>query len=291
MNYKIFTIVLFIFFNSYCQNDTLINEKLIKEVPKDYEIDQVVKGSLDNDSLTDYLLILTNVKERNTYLTDSRDSLTKRKVIIFKGLVNNKFKKIYDSNNVVPCRECSGKSDNLYDSLSIKNGVFIYKTCEAPFTQNSIRIKTFKLKFDGKTFKLTNYNEVYIGSPDEDDEILIDLNENEITGISSFPFNYYEWNWLKKNNLNIKKTNVLKINNIAFDFYLKKNYFDSIFLLTEVIYKFPNRVVAYLNIADCFWEINEKEKAVENYQKYCQLMKEQNKNLKKIPKYVYERLK
>ena len=59
----------------------------------------------------------------------------------------------------------------------------------------------------------------------------------------------------------------------------------------KVIEKDPNRVVVYLNIADCYWELNQKEKAKQNYQKYLSLMKSQKKDLKKIPKRVYERIK
>lgn len=88
-----------------------------------------------------------------------------------------------------------------------------------------------------------------------------------------------------------EKLNTDEFNNVAFFAYKSKAYAESIYILKKVIEKFPNRVVAYLNIADCYWATNEKEKAVENYQKYCQLMKSKKKDLKKIPKYVYERLK
>lgn len=82
-----------------------------------------------------------------------------------------------------------------------------------------------------------------------------------------------------------------RLNNKAF--YLKsyKDYKTATFLLTKIIEKFPTRVVAYLNIADCYWEMKDKPKAIENYKKYIQLMTEQKKDLKKIPKYVYERVK
>lgn len=80
-------------------------------------------------------------------------------------------------------------------------------------------------------------------------------------------------------------------NDIAFILYKNSAYDESIYILKIIINKFPTRTVAYLNIADCYWETNEKEKAIENYKKYVQLMKAQKKDLKKIPKYVYERIK
>lgn len=79
-------------------------------------------------------------------------------------------------------------------------------------------------------------------------------------------------------------------NNIAFILSQNKIFDEAIYLLNEIIKIEPNRVVAYLNIADCFWETNEKEKAVENYKFYIELMKKQKKDLKKIPKYVFDRI-
>lgn len=92
--------------------------------------------------------------------------------------------------------------------------------------------------------------------------------------------------------LNIIETiSVNKLNNIAFYAYKSKAYLESIYILKKVIEKSPKRTVAYLNIADCYWETNKKEKAKENYKKYIELMKEQKKDLKKMPKSVYERIK
>ena len=84
---------------------------------------------------------------------------------------------------------------------------------------------------------------------------------------------------------------VNQFNNVAFFAFKSKAYEESIYILIKIIEKFPNRIVAYLNIADNYWALNEKEKAVENYKKYIQLIKDQKKDLKKIPKYVYERIK
>lgn len=88
-----------------------------------------------------------------------------------------------------------------------------------------------------------------------------------------------------------KIDNLNLYNDIGFILYKNKSFDESIYILNKVIEKSPNRVVTYLNIADCYWELNEKEKAKENYLKYIQLMKDQKKNLKKIPKYVFERIK
>ena len=62
-------------------------------------------------------------------------------------------------------------------------------------------------------------------------------------------------------------------------------------ILQKILQKFPNRVVAYLNLADSYWVIGNQDLAKENYKKYVELMKSQNKDLKKIPKEVLERIK
>lgn len=64
----------------------------------------------------------------------------------------------------------------------------------------------------------------------------------------------------------------------------------SIYIDQKVIDKFPDQVGAYLNLADAYWDSAEKENAKENYKKYVDMMKAQNKDLKKIPAYVYERM-
>ncbi len=81
------------------------------------------------------------------------------------------------------------------------------------------------------------------------------------------------------------------LNNKGYFLYQYKYYDAALLYFNKVIEKFPNRVVAFLNRADCQWELKEKEKAKRDYKKYVQLMKEQNKDLTRIPKYVYERMK
>lgn len=82
-----------------------------------------------------------------------------------------------------------------------------------------------------------------------------------------------------------------KLNDVAY--YLEQSgaYNESIFLLNTIIKKEPLRVVAWINLADAQWEINDIENAKKSYQKYISLMKVQKKDLKKIPQRVYETIK
>ena len=285
-------IKLFFLFSAYSfsQENNTEYEKFKIHLPKEYEIHTIVRGKFDNDFLEDYLLILNNVIENDNEALIIKNTLTKRKVIILKGIGNEKFKKIYEDDNIVPPREYAGKSDFSYDKLEIKKEIFVFSAPRSELGQNYFSLMTYKLKFDGQKFKLIGFNEVYSGSPEEED-IIINLSSDEIIGEESNPFNIYKWNYKNLNNLKINKFNEKKINNFAYSLYKSKNYNYSISLLENVISKSPKRVVAYLNIADCYWETNEKEKAKENYKMYIQLMKDQKKDLKKIPKYVLERTK
>ena len=292
MKSKIIYLLFLVFINSYSQFNIDKTQDLKNYIPINYEINQIISGKFDNDKLTDYLLILNIKNEKESYLLDNRDSITKRKVIILKGLIKKgTYKKIYENDDIIPCRECGGKSDNLYDSLSIKKGIFIYKTCEAPLAQDSYKVKKYELEFYINNFKLINYSEKYYKNPEDDEEIIFNISKAEIFGENYYPFNYYKWDWTINNNILISKKNVEKINNIAYDFYKKNNYLVSLSIFNKIIEKFPIRTVAYLNIADCYWELKDKEKAKANYNNYIDLMKSQKKDVKKIPKYVYERIK
>ncbi len=83
-----------------------------------------------------------------------------------------------------------------------------------------------------------------------------------------------------------------KYNNLAF--YIaqtREGSFKAVYLYNEILNKFPSRVVTYLNIGDSYWEIGAEDLAKENYKKYVALMKSQNKELRKIPNRVWERIK
>ena len=78
-------------------------------------------------------------------------------------------------------------------------------------------------------------------------------------------------------------------NDIAYYLEQSKSYNEAIFLLEEILDKFPNRTVAWLNLADSQFGIKDKLNAKKSYEKYIELLKSHNKDLKKIPKRVYNR--
>lgn len=103
----------------------------------------------------------------------------------------------------------------------------------------------------------------------------------------------YEWSIESINLLEyllIDKGNLERVNNIAFQLEQTQKFDEAIILLEKIIDEDPNRVVAYLNIADAYWSINSQNKAKKAYHKYVELMEKQNKDINKIPKRVYQRL-
>lgn len=85
----------------------------------------------------------------------------------------------------------------------------------------------------------------------------------------------------------ISNKTLTQYNDIAYYLQQANANEEAIFLLEKIIEKYPNRIVAYLNLADSYIGINNKEEAKQNYEKYVNLMKQNNKD-EKIPKRVLE---
>jgi len=84
--------------------------------------------------------------------------------------------------------------------------------------------------------------------------------------------------------------NIKQYNDIAYYLEQAKLYNESIFLLEKIIKTFPERTVAYINLADAYNGLENTEKAKENYKKYVELMKTDNKK-DKIPQRVWDNMK
>jgi tetratricopeptide (TPR) repeat protein len=86
----------------------------------------------------------------------------------------------------------------------------------------------------------------------------------------------------------LSKRNVTQYNNIAYYFEKHKAYEQSVFILEKVLNQYPTRTVAYINLGDAYWGLDQKDKAKVAYEKYVMLMKENGKE-SKIPKKVLDR--
>ena len=78
-------------------------------------------------------------------------------------------------------------------------------------------------------------------------------------------------------------------NNIAYFFERSGKYSHAVYFLEKIIKEDPTRIVAYYNLGDAYWGLGEKDKAIEAYQKYIELMKQAKKE-NKIPQKVKDRV-
>lgn len=260
------------------------NQK-IKDLLKSHYIISELHNDFNNDGVKDDLYVFANNIEKETSVT--HEGMNKRKLLIMFNNSNNS-SSYYENDNIFPCRECVGKSDNDISDLKFENNILSYKTTIAPFASNNYYVIDFGLKFINNSFTIYKYKETYY-KVGEDNDATITLDNSDITKMK---FNYYDWvaNKSWSNYVLLTNQNVTKLNDFA---YKGETISPSVAIdiLQKILEKYPDRVVAYLNLADSFWISGDKIKAKENYKKYVALMKSQNKDLKKIPKQVWERIK
>ncbi len=90
--------------------------------------------------------------------------------------------------------------------------------------------------------------------------------------------------------IGINESNVQKINDIGF-FLVKAGRYDmAVTILKGITYQFNERAVAYINLGDAYWGLEENDKAKETHKKYIGLMKANGKE-SKIPQRVFDRIK
>ncbi|WP_122604184.1 tetratricopeptide repeat protein [Pseudomonas viridiflava] len=71
----------------------------------------------------------------------------------------------------------------------------------------------------------------------------------------------------------VNERNVGKINDYAYYLYLNKNNIMAALILKEIRKRYPDRVVATLNLADVYWSLGMKEAACPLYKDYMDKMK------------------
>lgn len=283
-------IIFFILCFITCNNHVLA-QNIDSFIPKGFEVNLKYENDFNNDKVKDVLLILNSVKE-NELLVNNTDSISKRRLIVLLGDKKQVYTKIVDKDNVVPCKECGGKCDNLYSDLSFSNEILSYTTCNFSLESSSYTISSFKLGLRKNTdFKLLEYIEKYYQNSEDEYPEIIELNERDFTDekFDFYKFNFAQNTWINK--LVISENNVRKLNDFAFGLYKKKEYSTSIIFFETILQKFPTRIVTYLNLADAYWAVRNQKLAKENYQKYVDLMKSYKKDIKKIPQYVWTRIK
>ena len=305
----------------YCkQTDNKISEKKNSFSGKSQERSvhisgDTIKGDFNADKIQDYI-------ESNSM------SVNEKRIKIFLGKSNHKFIEaksftITDDNfsevenpienffisrgklgEIIFGASCCGnfKTTETYFYKFLNNNWFLYKTTvstvDDDFLPNiSLELNDLSQSIDGenvnnkdaynkeieslKKYSLSRFNQIYtafkINYKNKSLEKLNSIDFDEITEMLYF-------NPISENNVNI-------YNDLAYyNSFTNNGNQNSVLLLKKIIEKFPDRVVAYLNLGDAYWSINNKEYAKDAYTKYIELMKSQNKDLSKIPSRIEERL-
>lgn len=88
----------------------------------------------------------------------------------------------------------------------------------------------------------------------------------------------------------LSEKSLTSYNNIAYYLEKEKAYEEAVYVLEKIVEKFPNRTVAYLNLGDAYWGLEDKYKAKKAYQTYIKQMREKGKE-KKIPNIILQRVR
>jgi tetratricopeptide (TPR) repeat protein len=274
-----------------------------------------IKGDFNADKIEDYIEI-------------NSPSADEKKMKIFLGTSDQKFVEVksftVDANNF---SEVENPMENLFISQGKPGEIQIGSSCCGNF--KTTEIYTYKYLDDNWFLSETNISTVNedflpdisltindlsysIDGKNANNKSAYDKELNSLKGnalskynqyLSSFKSGYKNKSLGKMNSIGfdevaemlyfnpLSEANVNDYNDIAFyNSSTKKGNQSSILLLKKIIEKYPDRVVAYLNLGDSYWAIDNKEFAKEAYNKYLELMKNQNKDLSKIPPRVEERI-
>jgi len=193
------------------------------------------------------------------------------------GTINIFYKKDWIIKNVNfynPCQECKDQNFKI-----------LTKNINLPVKD----VDPEMFEIDSKGFKSLTFldHKGIINSYKDPKKLYMDLSNYPLLANS---FNESTISDFKKK-IALSQSNVDVYNNIAFRLTENGNQKVGIDLLQQIIEKYPTRTVAYLNLADSYWTIGDKESAIKNYKTYLSLMKSQKKDFNKVPKYVEERIK
>ena len=119
-------------------------------------------------------------------------------------------------------------------------------------------------------------------------ENTLDDLEEYVKNYSDFDIDKSRMDWyLGRYPMNQK--NITTYNNIAFYLSNHNNYKPAIYLLHKIIKAFPDRTVAYLNLADAYWDSKDKRNAKIFYKKYLSQINNKGENVS-IPSRVSKRI-
>ncbi|PKQ61440.1 hypothetical protein BZG02_15925 [Labilibaculum filiforme] len=215
--------------------------------------------------------------------------------LIVSAQTNGEIKEIYELND-------SFTNDRYFYSLNNEKQIFLFACKDWNI---SIWLKEEKLEGNIVFYKEHDYWS-FESENNYHFEFQYSSNSVDFTSLNELPINttlvevgiltngeLLKKTWLNRDengNLSLSKRNAMTLNDKAY--YLSEIgcFGEAIMILKIVLEYFPTRIVAYINLGDAYWGLEEKDNASQAYQKYIELMKASGKECK-IPQRVYERIK
>ncbi len=171
----------------------------------------------------------------------------------------------------------------------IKNLIFedVAKIISSKSNIPNERLMRYKDIFENFDFKSSSYGVLFKYLFDINNKYSRTVQENE-----DYHLNKSLYSTIKSVNFLMldNKPSIENYNNLSFYLEQAKAYEEAVFLLEKIVEEVPDRTVAFINLGDAYWGLDEKEKAKEAYKTYVDQMKTKGKEAK-IPKRVLERLK
>ncbi|WP_312076613.1 hypothetical protein [Chryseobacterium sp.] len=288
MKYTLILISFFIFFNYSCKesgikkSQTDIISKNIKktEVPKSKQDNSCNVTVKDSD-------IIIDCGSKRVYSNLIIDEMSVSTDFI-KGK-RNTFSLIYEYNASVT------KVKEKYDFVFSHKGLNLTSKETLKYGREGISLtKLYFKKYMMENKSFYNLQSLDANMNDEFNENPISLlytNQKKLFGKESYDLSNEDFfiNYPNIKQSTIEITNVEVANNLAFDLQNENADLSSKLILENIVRKYPNRIVAWLNLGDVNWSLEDKIKAKEAYRRYIILMKSQKKDLSKIPQRAYDR--
>lgn len=97
-------------------------EALLEFIPKNYSLLDTTRGDLNQDGLTDLIMVLNQTNEADS--SDINSDPIKRRMLILINKNNKKYELTKQNDNAVYCYACGGMLGDPYQNITIKNGSF-----------------------------------------------------------------------------------------------------------------------------------------------------------------------
>lgn len=295
------------------ENHQSLSEKSEEKMPR--ITGDTIKGDFNADKIADYIEINSasaDQKKMKIFLGTSDQKFVETKSFTvdadYFSEVENPMENLFISQGKpgeiqIGSSCCANfKTTEIYVYKYLNNNWFLAQTMTSTVQDDflpdiSLTMNDLSYSIDGKTVNNKSIHEKELSS------LKTDAISKYNRYLSSFRSGYKSKMLGKLNSIGfeevaamlyfnpLSEANVNDYNDIAFYNSSTKNGSESsILLLKKIVEKYPDRVVAYLNLGDSYWAIDKKEFAKEAYIRYLALMKDQNKDLSKIPARVEERI-